>query len=170
MEWQLRTVKIAELKKYDKNPRTLSERGHRILSDSLDEYGLVEKPVVNADYVIISGHQRVEILLEKGETDVQVWFPDTLLTEKQVEKLNIVSNKNVGEWCFDILANQWDVADLLNWGFDEDDLGLGKTEKPKKPEKAVITLEFSDKDTMLEYMTKCESIAEESSAKMKVKG
>ena len=39
-----------------------------------------------------------------------------------------------------------------------------------KEPKPVISFEFPDKDTMLEYITTCERLAEESAAKMKVRG
>ncbi len=66
MQWKLETLAIEELNRYAKNPRTLGERGHRRLCDSIDKFGLVEKPVVNADGTIISGHQRLEVLRERG--------------------------------------------------------------------------------------------------------
>lgn len=170
MEWNLEKLNICDLKGYDKNPRSLSDREHRQLSDSIDRFGLIDKPVINADMVIIGGHQRIHVLSGMGVNDVECWVSDRILDEKEIEELNIRLNRNNGSWDYDILANSFDVGDLLTWGFDEDDLGLGKDEKPKKEPKPVISLEFSDKDTMLEYMLKCERIAEESSAKMKVRG
>jgi len=112
----------------------------------------------------------VEVMALKGATQIQVWFPDRPLDEKEMEKFNIVLNKVSGEFDFDILANQFDIGDLLMWGFDEEDLGLGKPEKAKKVVKPVISLEFTDKETMLEYIQKCEEIAQISCAKMRVKG
>ena len=170
MQWHLKTFDICDLIPYEKNPRILSEREQRQLHDSLDRFGLVDKPTVNADNTIIGGHQRITILLEKGHTQVDCWVTDELLDEKQVEELNIRLNRNNGDWDYDILANDWDVGDLLTWGFDEVDLGLGKPEKPEKKVKCIISLEFSDKETMLQYMQQCEEIAQLSAAKMKVRG
>tara|TARA_R110000868_G_scaffold300583_2_gene561017 strand:- start:14602 stop:15114 length:513 start_codon:yes stop_codon:yes gene_type:complete len=170
MEWELKTVQIKDLKAYEKNPRTLSERQARLLSDSIGKFGLVEKPIVNTDLTIIGGHQRVEVLEMQGATEVVVWYPSKELDDKQVEECNIVLNRVGGDWDWDILGNSFDVGDLLTWGFDEDDLGLGKAEKPVKEPKPVISFEFPDKDTMLEYITTCERLAEESAAKMKVRG
>lgn len=170
MEWELKTFEIATLNQYAKNPRILSERGHRNLTNSLGKFNLVGKPYVNTDNTIIAGHQRIRVLAEMGRTEVQCWVPDRLLNEKEVEELNITDNLLNGDFDYDILGNEFDVGDLLEYGMDEDDLGLGKPEKAKKPVKPVISLEFSDKGTMLEYMAKCEAIAQESSAKLKVKG
>jgi hypothetical protein len=170
INWKLEKKKIDELVQYDKNPRCLSEKEHRSLSDSLDKFGCIEKPVVNLDNTIIGGHQRLEVLKLKGAVEIDCWVPDRQLDEKEVEEANIRLNRNNGDWDYDILGNSFDIGDLLSWGFDEDDLGLGKKEKPKKEPKPVISLEFCDKDSMLEHLQKCEEIAQSSSAKMKVRG
>lgn len=170
INWNLKTVLLEDLHAYEKNPRILTERHQRLLSDSLDKFGLVEKPIVNADLTIIGGHQRIEVLSLKGAKEIEVWYPDRELSDKEVEEFNIVLNKVSGEFDYDTLANQFDIGDLLNWGFDEDDLGLEKPMKVKKPDKAIISLEFSDKETMMEYIQQCEEISQQSAAKMKIKG
>lgn len=170
MKWHLETFEIKDLIDYDKNPRSLSEKEYMHLSESLEKFGLVDKPVVNTDKTIIGGHQRIKVLFAKGADEVECWVPDLLLDEKQVEELNIRLNRNNGSFDYDILSSSFEIGDLLTWGFEEDDLGLGKAEKPKPQPKPVISLEFSDKDVMLEYMEKCEEIAMSSSAKMKVRG
>jgi len=170
INWSLKTIPIKDLNEYGKNPRTLTERHQRLLSDSLTKFGLVEKPIVNTDLTIIGGHQRLAVLELQQVKEVEVWYPDRELTEKEVEEFNIVLNRVGGQFDYDVLANQFDVGDLLNWGFDEEDLGLDKPAKIKKPDKAIISLEFSDRDKMMEYIQKCEEISLESDAKMKVKG
>lgn len=170
VRWKIEMREIDSLKEYEKNPRILSEKEYRQLSDSIDRFGFIEKPVVNADNTIIGGHQRVAVLRGKGETEILCWVSDRQLDEKEIEELNVRLNRNNGDWDFDILANLYDVGDLLTWGFDEDELGIGKSEKKKNKEKFIISLEFSDKDTMLDYIQKCEQIAQESAAKMKVRG
>jgi len=44
------------------------------------------------------------------------------LSEKEVEELNIRLNKNTGSWDFDILANEFELPDLFEWGFSESNL------------------------------------------------
>jgi len=168
--WKMEKRKISELKCYEKNPRTLSDRENRQLSNSLEKFGLADKPVLNLDNTIIGGHQRISILQEKEIEEVECSIPSRLLNEEEIRELNARLNLNGGSWDYDILANSYDVGDLLSWGFEEDELGLGKPEKPKKKIKYTISLEFSDQETMLNYIQKCEEIAQESSAKMKVKG
>lgn len=170
MQWSIEKISIKELKSYEKNPRILTDKERRSLSDSIDKFGLVDKPIVNCDYTIIGGHQRIQVLLSRDETEVECWFPDAPLSNTEVEELNVRLNRNNGDWDYDILANEFDVGDLLTWGFDEDDLGLGKPDKPEKEPKATISLEFNNKDVMMNYIQQCEAIAEDASAKIKVRG
>jgi len=168
--WKIETKQIDELIPYSKNPRNLSEVQRRHLSDSIDKFGFIDKPVVNSDGTIIGGHQRVEVLRAKGAQEIECWIPDRQLEEKEVEELNIRHNRNNGEWDFDLLANSFEVGDLLTWGFSEEDLGLGKAEKPKKEPKPQVSIEFTDRDTMMEYLPTLEKISSDSLAKMKVRG
>ena len=39
-------------------------------------------------------------------------------------ELNIRLNRNNGEWDWDKLANEFDLSELIDWGFDAKDLGV----------------------------------------------
>lgn len=143
IEWHLETYRIKKLKDHPKNARTLSKSDHAQLTKSIDKFGLIDKPIINTDGTIIGGHQRIKILLEMGETEVEVWMPNRELEEYEVDELNIRLNRNTGEWDWDIIANEWEVEDLHEWGFSEHELfafgeeekddGKAKDEKEKKP-------------------------------------
>ncbi len=45
-------------------------------------------------------------------------------TPKQCEKANVTANKLGGGWDFDVLANEFDVGDLLEWGFKGWEIGI----------------------------------------------
>lgn len=126
INWTLRTFMIDELTDYYKNPRSLSEKEFKQLKTSLDKFGMIDKPIVNADslHTIIGGHQRKHVLEAGGAKEVECWIPDRLLTDKEVEELNIRLNKNTGSWDFDTLANEFELDDLLEWGFDKGELDL----------------------------------------------
>ncbi len=78
--------------------------------------------------MIIGGHQRKKILetLLGYDPDYQidVRVPDRELSIDEARELNVRLNKNVAEWDFDTLANNFELDDLLDWGFDEHDLDL----------------------------------------------
>ncbi|MBU1558000.1 restriction endonuclease subunit S [Patescibacteria group bacterium] len=54
---------------YSKNARTLSDKQRGDLEASITKFGLAEIPAVNTDNVIVSGHQRLKILLALGKGD-----------------------------------------------------------------------------------------------------
>lgn len=166
--WSLLEVPLDQLRIHTKNPRSLSVEQQRHLDESMSKFGLIDKPVLNADFTIIGGHQRVSVLKLQGETSCFCWMPDRLLSDEEVDELNIRLNKNVGDWDWEILANQWDINDLLDWGFTEKDLGLGTSDK--KPVKPKITLEFEDSDRMIEVLPLIESLANKHNLNMKIKG
>ncbi len=124
INWTLRTFNLAELTDYYKNPRSLSEKEFKQLKTSLDKFGMIDKPIVNLDSAntIIGGHQRKHVLEASGVKECECWVPDRELSEKEVEELNIRLNKNTGSWDFDTLANEFELDDLLDWGFDKDKL------------------------------------------------
>ena len=46
------------------------------------------------------------------------------LSYDRERELNIRLNANTGEWDTDILANVFDIDELTDWGFDDEDLKL----------------------------------------------
>lgn len=126
INWTLRTFRLDELTDYYKNPRSLSEKEFKQLKTSLDKFGMIDKPIVNLDSAntIIGGHQRKHVLEATGVKECECWLPDRELSEKEVEELNIRLNKNTGSWDFDTLANEFELDDLLDWGFDKGELDL----------------------------------------------
>jgi len=124
INWTLRNFNLADLTDYYKNPRSLSEKEFKQLKTSLDKFGMIDKPIVNldADNTIIGGHQRKHVLEASGVKECECWVPDRELSEKEVEELNIRLNKNTGSWDFDVLANEFELPDLVEWGFTEYEL------------------------------------------------
>ena len=99
------------------------------LIKSLELFGLAEPIVINRDDTIVGGHARVQALKRvKGKNaKVEVYVPDRLLDDKEVQELCVRLNKNVaGQFDFDMLANEYDARDLVAWGFSEDELGFGE--------------------------------------------
>jgi len=158
MEWTEQLVEIDKLKFYEKNPRNLSEKDERELRKSLTKFGQCEPIVINEDYTIIGGHQRVRTMRGMGLQTVVVHVPSRRLNDREVEELNIRLNKNSGSWDFDVLANSWDVIDLLDWGFTEDELGLGEVEEKPKKESYGINIKLESKYDVIDLENKLSHI------------
>jgi DNA modification methylase len=122
IKWHIETRRISDLKDHPKNPRRLIKEQAQHLQASLEKFGLIDKPIINTDNQIIGGHQRKRILKKMGMKEVECYVPNRTLEEKEIAELNIRLNKNSGEWDWDILANQWEISDLLDWGFTADEL------------------------------------------------
>jgi hypothetical protein len=120
IEWTPVVKKLADLKPYDKNPRIITEQGLDQLGESFDEIGMAQPININTDGTILSGHARFLRLSKEGEKKVLCLLPDRTLTPKQEEAVIVRMNKNVaGKWDFDILANEFEMPDLIEWGFTE---------------------------------------------------
>lgn len=126
MKWTTQQRKVNDLIPYAANPRQMTEKQNADLKKSLEKFDLVEIPAINTDGLILAGHQRLRLMqaLGRGDEVIDVRVPDRTLTDKEVQEYNIRSNKNTGEFDFDILANSFETSDLLDWGFDEKDLKI----------------------------------------------
>lgn len=150
MKWNRETRKIKDLHEYAKNPRTLSKEQGKLLQESLTKFGQCEPLVINTDGTIVGGHQRLRTLRKMGTKEVDVYVPDTTLTEKEVEELCIRLNKNVGSWDFDMLGNAWDPSDLVDWGFDMEELhleelpGSEESESNQEPKICSMNIKFAN--------------------------
>lgn len=122
IHWTLKTIPIKELKPHPKNPRTLSREQASHLQKSLDKFGLIDKPILNLDFQIIGGHQRIAILKKNKVKEVECWIPSQMLSAQDVDELCIRLNRVHGEWDWELLANEWETTDLLEWGFNIDQL------------------------------------------------
>lgn len=118
----------------DANPRKISKKQFEALKKSLQEFPemkALREIVVDENLTILGGHQRIYALKDLGYSDVQVKQVFGL-TEKQKREFIIKDNTAAGEWDTDIMANQWDMGELENWGvpsFNFGDIG----EEPNEP-------------------------------------
>jgi len=127
LTWHTEKRRLGDLIEWDKNPRQLKEHDAEHLKKSLDNFGVADPLIINTDNRIIGGHMRRRIMLQSGykpDDLVDVRVPERELTEREAEELAIRLNKNTGDWDFDALANNFELDDLLDWGFDKKELDL----------------------------------------------
>jgi len=126
IEWRNDRRKLKELIPWKRNPRQINKDQARRLEESFDEFGQVELIAIGPDGEIYNGHQRLNVLFEKfgGDYEVEVRISSRPLSEKEREKLTVFLHKGAaGEWNFDILS-EWDIPDLVDWGFKPYELGV----------------------------------------------
>jgi hypothetical protein len=113
-------TKISEVKLNPNNPRLIKDDKFTKLVQSIKDFPemLDIRPiVVNADMVILGGNMRFKACKEAGLKEVPVIIADNLTEEQQREFL-IKDNTSGGEWDFEMLANEWDVDLLEDWGLE----------------------------------------------------
>ena len=125
---QLKTVyhPVGALIFAEYNPRQLTKDQYKSLRDSMERFGLVDPVIINKhpdrENIVIGGHQRLRIAKDMGIEKVPC--VELSLDLNQEKELNVRLNRNVGEWDYDALANYFDVGELTEWGFSENDLFL----------------------------------------------
>ena len=123
--WTVEKRKLSDLKEHDNNPRQFTEKGMKDLENSINSIGFMQPININQDGTILSGHARTKKLKDMGEVEVDVYVPDRVLTPKQEEEVLVRANANTaGQWDFDILANNFDLEEITDWGLDEHYCGV----------------------------------------------
>jgi len=118
------TVPITQLKLAKYNPRKISKKELQKLADSIEAYGLVQPIVVNKNYTIIGGHQRVSACRLLGYKELDVILVD--LPEDEEKALNLALNKISGEWddsaLYDLLNDLAEKNKMALTGFEHKEL------------------------------------------------
>ena len=123
--WKIEKRKLADLKPHPKNPRQFTEKGMKDLENSIKSIGFMQPININQDGTILSGHGRTLKLKEMGEVDVDVYVPDRMLTPKQEEEVLVRANANTaGKWDWDLLANNFELAEINDWGLEVPDMEI----------------------------------------------
>ena len=113
-------VKISVVKSNPNNPRIIKDNKFKKLVQSIEDFPemLQLRPiVVNKDNVILGGNMRHKACIDAGLKEVYIIKADKL-TEQQQKEFVIKDNSNFGEWDWDLLANQFDTRELIQWGID----------------------------------------------------
>lgn len=133
-EMLIKELEIKDLRPAEYNPRQSTQKQESDLKKSLEKFGCVEPIIVNMNkdrkYIIIGGHFRVRELKKLGIKKVYCVCLDLNLEDEK--ELNIRLNKNTGSFDSDLLANNFDEMDLMDWGFDEIELGMDVAEQEAK--------------------------------------
>ncbi len=111
--------KINEVKLNPNNPRLIKDDKFKKLVQSIKDFPemLSIRPiVVNKDMIILGGNMRFRACKEAGITEIPVIITD--LSEDKQREFLIKDNISGGEWDWDLLANEWDNEELVEWGLD----------------------------------------------------
>lgn len=134
--WTNERRRLGDLAPWPRNPRQIKKAEARRLVESVSEFGQVETLAIGPANEIYNGHQRLNVLIaEHGPAfEVDVRVSSRPLSEKEREKLTVLLHRGAtGEWDFDLLANEFDAGELIEWGFVSYELGIvGEVDDPNE--------------------------------------
>lgn len=124
-----KVMRLADIKPAEYNPRVrLTEVDHeyKALKASIDEFGLVVPLIVNERTgTLVSGHQRLNVMLSEGVEETEVVIVD--MEPEREKALCIALNKISGQWDYGALADILEElrdspVDILATGFSDDEI------------------------------------------------
>ena len=116
-------MKISDVKLNPNNPRLIKDDKFRKLVKSIEEFPkmMALRPIViNADSVVLGGNMRLKALQQLKYKEIpDEWVKRAEdLTEDEARRFIIADNVGFGEHDLEVLASDWDAAELEDWGLD----------------------------------------------------
>lgn len=119
-------VPVKELKPSTYNPRTWNEETTKQLTESVQQFGLVDPLLVNGaaerKNIVIGGHFRLKVAKDLGFKEVPVVYLD-ISDEAKEKELNLRLNKALGDWDWELLS-EFDETLLSDVGFSSEEMDL----------------------------------------------
>ena len=152
---------IAEIHELKNNPRIIKKDQFEKLKTSIkDNPDYFEaRPCILSNrtgvLVVIAGNQRLRASRELGLTEIPTVLLEGLDEDREAE---IIARDNVenGEWDYDILANEWEIEKLNDWGVETPwtkDEGFGTDFSLPDGEKGTMqTMSFTLSDEQAEFI------------------
>ena len=113
-------VKIGDVIPNEKNPRYIRDPKFNKLVNSIKDFPemLEKRPiVVDENMIVLGGNMRLNACKKAGLKEVWIDVAEGW-SEKQKSEFIIKDNVGFGEWDWEILANEWDMKELSDWGMD----------------------------------------------------
>jgi arsenate reductase-like glutaredoxin family protein len=116
---QVQYITASQLRVNTDNPRQINKDKYEKLKQSIIDFPemLEARPiVVNTNGLVLGGNMRYRACLELKIEKIPAMVVN-LPIEKEKEFI-IKDNASFGDWDWDILANEWDIDQLINWGIN----------------------------------------------------
>lgn len=113
-------VPIGQVKINPSNPRVIKDAKFKSLVESIQKFPKmlhIRPIVVNEDMVVLGGNMRLRACQEAGIKNIPILKADELTPEEQKEFI-IKDNIGFGEWDWDVIANEWNLEQVKEWGLD----------------------------------------------------
>jgi len=116
-------MKLSSLKPNPNNPRLIKDERFVKLVQSIKDFPKMMElrpMVIDKDNIVLGGNMRLKAIAELGMKEIpDSWVKKaTDLTEDEVRRFIIADNVGFGEHDWDMLANDWDMKELEEWGLE----------------------------------------------------
>lgn len=119
-------IEIKKLKLNPGNPRKIVDAKMERLKKSIQDFERMmelQPIVVSEDFTVLGGNMRLQAIKQLGYKEIpEEWVKVAEgLTEEQKREFVIKDNVGFGEWDWEILGNEWEAEQLIEWGLDVPD-------------------------------------------------
>lgn len=119
---EIKEMKIADLKPYEKNPR-MNENAVPYVANSIKEFGFKVPIIIDKKNVIVAGHTRYKAAMQLGMDTVPCIVADDL-TPQQIKAFRLADNKTAEKAEWDIGTLEDELAAILDmdmsiFGFED---------------------------------------------------
>ena len=111
-------IDIDKIKMNNENPRIIKDNKFKKLIKSIKDFPemLEKRPlIIDENNVVLGGNMRLKALEHLKYKKVPV-IQVTDWSEEKKKEFIIKDNVGFGEWDWDMLANEWDIKELQDWG------------------------------------------------------
>ncbi len=126
--WTNGTRKLSKLVPWEHNPKRMTKKQAEGLKLSIEHFGVALPFLISPQNDIYDGHQRQTLMNAMkehgGNAEVDVRVSSRLLTDDERRELVIRLKQNQAGWDFDMLPNLYERVELLDWGFELEELGM----------------------------------------------
>ena len=134
---ELTHIPLRKLKPLEKNPRKIDKQQFEKLVKSLQEdiEFFTRRPLLaryddsTDTYLVYAGNQRLQAA-KRLKIDPVPCIVDADITDEQMRRWTVLDNVHHGEFHWDLVANEYDPAELLDMGFTEAQLEIDAPEPP----------------------------------------
>ena len=132
--WTNDTRRLSDLVPWEHNPKRMTKKQAEGLRLSIERFGFAVPFLVSPDGDIYDGHQRQTLMgaiKQYGpNATVDVRVSSRPLDDDERRELVVRLKQNQAGWDFDMLPNLYDTAELLEWGFEPEELGIAPDFQP----------------------------------------
>jgi site-specific DNA-methyltransferase (adenine-specific) len=126
-------IKLSKILPNPNNPRLIKDDRFKKLVNSIKEFPKMMElrpMVVDENFITLGGNMRLKALKELGYKEIpDEWVKQASdLTPEESRRFIIADNVGFGEHDWEMLANEWDIEELSEWGLDIPDYAIKESE------------------------------------------